>query len=218
MQNLHNGCRSTKKQQLLFYTSVTTFAEIIIMNNNTLLYKDSPLPGRIVCPLTVNNPPGRENGVALVVALILLVALTLIGINALETSLLETRMATNAQEKNYAFQMAETALAEVGEDYKNYTNVTGEKTRQRAVPAITSVIRDNGKVSIPRVNRTFVEFKGISEPSKRSTGGDDAVSMEAFEEYHFEAVTIGQNIDANDVAMQSRVRNGFRQLTPKSAN
>lgn len=68
------------------------------------------------------RPPGRpiglfhQTGVALVVALIFLVILTLLGIAALGNNTLQTRMTYSVSETNLAFQSTETALS-AGENW-----------------------------------------------------------------------------------------------------
>ena len=52
----------------------------------------------------------RQQGVVLVVALIFLLVLSLLGVSAMNTTMLETRMARNDQERNYALQAAELGL------------------------------------------------------------------------------------------------------------
>lgn len=60
--------------------------------------------------------PVRQHGVALVLALVFLLLLTLIGITALNTTALEEKMANNTKDRNLAFQAAESALA-LGESW-----------------------------------------------------------------------------------------------------
>lgn len=57
-----------------------------------------------------------QQGVALVMALVFLLLLTLIGITALNTTSLEEKMAGNVKDRNLAFQAAESALA-AGENW-----------------------------------------------------------------------------------------------------
>lgn len=52
----------------------------------------------------------RQSGVVLIVALIMLLLLTLIGVTGMQTTNLEEKMAANAKEQNIAFQVAESAL------------------------------------------------------------------------------------------------------------
>lgn len=61
----------------------------------------------------MKNLPKDQNGVALVVSLIILLLLTVLAISASTTSSLQERMAFNAQENNIAFQTAESGLASV---------------------------------------------------------------------------------------------------------
>lgn len=55
-----------------------------------------------------------QQGAALVIGLIILVVLTLIGVQAMRTNIVQERMAGNMRERNIAFQAAEAALR-VGE-------------------------------------------------------------------------------------------------------
>ena len=58
----------------------------------------------------------KEQGVVLITGLIILVLLTILGLTASRTILLEERMAGNMKDQNVAFQAAEAALR-VGESY-----------------------------------------------------------------------------------------------------
>jgi len=52
----------------------------------------------------------RQQGMALFISLVLLLVLTIIGVSAVQTSTLETRMARNEHDSLLAFQAAESAL------------------------------------------------------------------------------------------------------------
>lgn len=56
------------------------------------------------------NHRSQQSGAALVVGLIFLVILTLLGLTAMQTGILEERMAGNSRDRNIAFQAAEAAL------------------------------------------------------------------------------------------------------------
>ncbi len=60
-------------------------------------------------PFTLVSLP-RQGGVALVMALVFLLLLTILGIAALNTTSLEEKMANNVKDRNLAFQSAESAL------------------------------------------------------------------------------------------------------------
>jgi type IV pilus assembly protein PilX len=53
---------------------------------------------------------GRNRGMALFISLVLLLVLTIIGVSAVQTSTLETRMARNEHDVLLAFEAAESAL------------------------------------------------------------------------------------------------------------
>lgn len=60
--------------------------------------------------------PGRQRGVVLVIALIMLLLMTILGLSSMQTTTMEERMAGAIRDKQIAFQAAEVALRE-GEDY-----------------------------------------------------------------------------------------------------
>ncbi|MGB5832396.1 MAG: PilX N-terminal domain-containing pilus assembly protein [Thiohalocapsa sp.] len=62
------------------------------------------------------GPKGRQNGVALIVSLLILMVTTIIGVNAMHMHYLEEQMAGNFRHHNLAFQAAETALRDGEQD------------------------------------------------------------------------------------------------------
>lgn len=54
----------------------------------------------------------KQQGMVLIVALIMLMAMTLIGVSSMTTSSLEERMAANTRDRHIAFQAAEATLRE----------------------------------------------------------------------------------------------------------
>ena len=68
----------------------------------------------------------KQAGAALIVALVILLAVTMIGISAVKSGLFHERMAFNAQANELSFQAAETAISGVIEEAK--TNGTTEAT------------------------------------------------------------------------------------------
>lgn len=54
----------------------------------------------------------RQSGAALIVCLLLLLVMTLLGVNAVMTTTMEEKMAGNSRNKQLSFQAAETALRE----------------------------------------------------------------------------------------------------------
>jgi len=68
--------------------------------------------------------PNKQQGMVLVVALVLLVAVTLLSLAGISTTRLELMMATNQQARVNAFQQAQTGIAAVGSEMVNF-QVTG---------------------------------------------------------------------------------------------
>jgi Tfp pilus assembly protein PilX len=67
--------------------------------------------------------PHTDRGVALVVALVFLLLLTILGVTVMNTAALEGRMAGNTQETNRAFQAAESAIEHVFVDGGVFNNL-----------------------------------------------------------------------------------------------
>jgi len=66
-------------------------------------------------PATVGNryPRHSESGVALVISLVLLMAMTILGVATLSSTRLNEKITSNAQQKSIAFEVAESAIASV---------------------------------------------------------------------------------------------------------
>jgi len=58
-----------------------------------------------------NSPPAQERGFVLIVALVLLLVLTILGLAAAQTTSLEERMAGNARNHSMAFEAGEAGLS-----------------------------------------------------------------------------------------------------------
>ncbi len=58
----------------------------------------------------------RQQGAVLIVSLIILLVLTLIGVAGMNTSVLQERMAVNAQNSNRAFQAAESSVRALADE------------------------------------------------------------------------------------------------------
>ncbi len=66
--------------------------------------------------------PSRQHGAVLVIGLIFLAALSLLGVANMNSSSMQLRLASNYQNKNRAFQVAESVIA-VTIDTIDYTNI-----------------------------------------------------------------------------------------------
>ncbi len=70
----------------------------------------------------------RQQGAALVTALMFLIILTMIALNSMTTNTLEERMASNSQEINRSFQAAERGLILMRNDADAMTDTSGTTT------------------------------------------------------------------------------------------
>ena len=82
----------------------------------------------------INRPsaPRTQQGAVLIVSLMILLVLTIIGINAMQTSTLEEKMASNARDRNIGLQSAEVALREA-EDFLESLVTTGNFNNTNAL-------------------------------------------------------------------------------------
>jgi type IV pilus assembly protein PilX len=67
--------------------------------------------------------PSRQRGIALIIALVFLLMLTILGVSVMNSASLEGRMAGNTQETNRAFQAAESAIEHVFTDGTIFGNL-----------------------------------------------------------------------------------------------
>lgn len=100
--------------------------------------------------------PRPQRGVALVMALVFLLLLTILGIAALNTTSLEEKMANNVKDRNLAFQAAESALI-VAENWV-YTQIGKPVFPNNSIGLYTPVTSDT--VAIP--NWDSVDWSGSS--------------------------------------------------------
>lgn len=92
---------------------------------------------------------GHQQGAALIVSLIVLLVLTLIGVAGMNTSVMQERMAVNAQNANRAFQAAEsTVSALTNQLYANDLSLLRESmqsaTEESSVVSVTTLDSGNG--------------------------------------------------------------------------
>lgn len=71
--------------------------------------------------MTPHMTPRAQRGVALVIALIFLLVLTMIGVSAMQTTTIQERMAGNVRDRNVAFQAAEAGLRDAEAELESAT-------------------------------------------------------------------------------------------------
>jgi len=143
----------------------------------------------------------RQRGAALVVGLMMMVALTLIGVTTMGMNTMELRMASNAQNKSNAFQAAEAGIA-VGVQQTNAENITSAQS-------ITAPTLVNATAT---VNSTFVGLMP-GRGSGFTTGvACPGSSPERTRCAHFQVTSVGQHLQSNASSTQVQ---GFYVLVPQ---
>lgn len=158
------------------------------------------------CPVGANSqgtPLGamclarRQRGVALAVALVVLLILTILGVSALVSTALEGLMAGNAQEQNRALQAAETGIDvafTTADAFSINEKVTGN------VPTIGTYYAKSTYTN---------SFQGFTKPPRSQSG---AYSATRFSAARFMTVSVGE---ANSGA-KTTLTQGLYQITPKA--
>ena len=90
-------------------------------------------------------PAHREQGVALVISLVLLVTMTILGVTTLSGTRLNEKRIANAQQKSIAFEVAESAIASVWDRTSLTTAITSDSADGGDDPgAVLSADSDTG--------------------------------------------------------------------------
>ena len=91
------------------------------------------------------NARSKQTGMVLLISLVMLLLLTIIAITAASQSTLQTRMASNSQQQNIAFQAAESGISAWVKDYESKTvpvidafSVSGNMRTDNTVPFTAS--------------------------------------------------------------------------------
>ena len=79
----------------------------------------------MIRPDYMNSMPRRQRGVVLAVAMVVLLGVTVVSITALSSSLLEVRMAGNAEDTTRAFNIAQGAVDAVISEAGNFPIIGG---------------------------------------------------------------------------------------------
>lgn len=103
--------------------------------------------------------PETQRGIALAMALVVLVILTILGVSAMKSSTLEIKMAVGIQDNTMAFQAAESGLVEA------FRNVTLDPN-QTVTTTYTPV---SGSGVVATTDTTFTEYSSLQNSNKPSS-------------------------------------------------
>ena len=138
----------------------------------------------------------RQSGAVLIVAMILLVLLTLLGVTAMNTTSLEEKMASNTQEQVRAFQAAETGLSQAFNDDDSYS-----ESGHNVAPAAFA-----GTDSLAGYSSQYI---GDSNPPEESL-----YSASLFRAAHFNFQSVG-TASGNANSISVTLNGGAYQIAPK---
>jgi type IV pilus assembly protein PilX len=115
---------------------------------------------------------GRQTGMALVVALLLLVVISLIGVAAMRTSIFNTKISTSAQGSIMAFQAAESALAALFTGGLQFTEAAlARRIVADATPVEGCVTADNVAKGGACGTNDFIDQRDLLQASWRLVAG-----------------------------------------------
>jgi type IV pilus assembly protein PilX len=133
----------------------------------------------------------RERGVVLVMALVILLILTILGVTAMSTSSLQEKMAGNTQEQTKAFQAAESGISKIAST-SGTLDLTTKTTNNFSFGNTTA-----------KVDVSYMQ----SVPPKRGSG----YSSTSFDAANFDQQSAGKTVTAANVVLHR----GVAQIVPK---
>jgi type IV pilus assembly protein PilX len=125
--------------------------------------------------------PGRQQGAALVIGLILLLVLTILAVSGVFTSTLELRMVRNSQSQEHAFQAAEVGI----EDALANPVLSTSSTFSQATTAVPNSPGDTYSYNL--------QFVGQAPLGTGMTGYSIGTT---FQTYHFQVDAQGNGPDS----------------------
>ena len=142
----------------------------------------------------------KQNGAALIMALVLLVILTMLGLSTMSTSNMEERMASNSQEINRAFQAASTGLQLVLADdnaFSTNNTVASDGTADDPYDVTDNTIGGTGLYAY-NATTTYNSLYRQSIPPPRGSGWDSSYAY-----YFFDVSASGSTDSGSASAMHA---------------
>lgn len=132
---------------------------------------------------------GRQQGAALVTALVMLTVVTMLALTSLGTNTLEEKMASNSQEVNRAFQTAESGLqiAFADDDAFNIVNLVDDNGTPYDPTDDIYDFADSEDVGLYNAETDFAAFFNQKTIPKRGSGWDTSMAF-----YHFDVISNGE--------------------------
>jgi len=165
-------------------------------------------------PSRPTSLPRRQRGAALVTGLLIMIVMTLIGIAAMESSIIQTNLATNSQLNTIGFQTTEATLARAA-SYTYLSDAMANRTLGSTLPPPQQPIQISiDSKSGKTVNVTpngQVDFCGTLRPDLiegLSLDADQSVTNNALSRYVFDltaATNVGGQASTQHTQRSSRL-------------
>ncbi len=148
----------------------------------------------------------RQQGAALIVALMLLIILTMLGVSAIDSTKLETQMAANLIEYNQAFQVSEIGVREPSV----YVSELDTIETQGYLTVSKTFVRDDKRQYQLDYTTSRIPGEHADATGKYGTG------TAKIADYIIES--IGRSEKDNDEAVSVELRGGMSRPTPAPKN
>jgi len=160
-----------------------------------------------------------QRGAVLLMALIFLIILSLLGVTAMNGTVLESKLAANYVEKNYALHITEAGLTQLDAMLNTAAQRDILTGNQSVSGTAVQIDRANGLTAC--VSNVRAEGKGRFAQPRQSDASlvSSAASIDAvyFESNSLGTAAIGGTTcnDTADGKVQTHLRGGVRQMAPK---
>lgn len=118
----------------------------------------------MIKPSHLQTGAPEQKGVALVMALVILVILTILGISAMKSSTLELKMAAGIQDNTMAFQAAESGLVDA---FRNVTLDPNQTVKSTYIPDPTNL--PGVKATTDTTFEDYSNMQSSDKPSSKIT-------------------------------------------------
>ncbi len=160
----------------------------------------------------------QQQGAALIVALIFLIIITLLGVSSMDSTIIETNLAKNSREQNYALRVAENGLMLSTPVLNTQIQTLMTDSRERRFTAGEEVSIDRQDISTTAQTvtassqNTQIAYKGKFGIQRGEVCGTaPPSSSQSYTLRYFETLTEGQSAPRQ---RSLKLRSGFCQAAP----
>lgn len=162
---------------------------------------------------TLNNGlRSRQQGISLVVVLVLLVAMSLLGVAVLRSSAMQERMSANLRDRSISFQAAEAALRYAQEDVLGGAMADPDDAWDIRVPTLDDCVTG---VSVCPPGEDPI-WSSVPEESFDFSGAGLSAAPEYWVEYLGTGPSVPGGCDDTGAAMQLNCQNPIYRITARS--